>query len=70
VPQGASFYDRDVKFIEGKFLAAQGEMNAMLAQLSRAAAIGTIASPHSSKAPETRWGLLEPFGKYVVESKQ
>jgi hypothetical protein len=34
VPQGASFDERDVKFIEGKFLAVQAEMNAMLAQLA------------------------------------
>ena len=37
VPQGASFDPRDVQFIEGKFLAVQAEMNAMLAQLVRAA---------------------------------
>ena len=36
VPQGASFDERDVKFIEGKFLAVQAEMNAMLAQLAGA----------------------------------
>ena len=36
VPQGASFDERDVKFIEGKFLAVQTEMSAMLAQLTRA----------------------------------
>jgi hypothetical protein len=36
VPQGASFDERDVKFIEGKFLAVQAEMNAMLAQLATA----------------------------------
>ena len=38
VPQGASFDERDVKFIEGKFLAVQGEMSAMLAQLESAVA--------------------------------
>jgi hypothetical protein len=38
VPQGASFDERDVKFIEGKFQAVQAEMNAMLAQLASAAA--------------------------------
>ena len=31
VPQGASFDERDVKFIEGKFLAVRAQMNAMLA---------------------------------------
>ena len=36
VPQGASFDERDVKFIEGKYLAVQAEMNAMLAQLAGA----------------------------------
>jgi hypothetical protein len=36
VPQGASFDERDVQFIEGKFLAVQAEMNAMLAQLAAA----------------------------------
>ncbi len=35
VPQGASFDERDVKFIEGKFLAVQAEMNAMLGQLGK-----------------------------------
>jgi len=35
VPQGASFDERDVKFIEGKFLAVQAEMNAMLGQLAK-----------------------------------
>jgi hypothetical protein len=34
VPQGATFDERDVKFIEGKFQAAQAEMGAMLAQLA------------------------------------
>lgn len=38
VPQGASFDERDVKFIEGKFVAVQAEMNAMLAQLARVSA--------------------------------
>jgi hypothetical protein len=36
VPQGASFDQRDVKFIEEKFLNVQAEMNAMLADLARA----------------------------------
>jgi hypothetical protein len=35
VPHGVSFDERDVKFIEGKFLAVQAEMNAMLAQLAK-----------------------------------
>jgi hypothetical protein len=35
VPQGASFDQRDVQFIEDKFLTVQAEMNAMLAQLAR-----------------------------------
>ena len=35
VPQGASFDERDVKFIEGKFLSVQAEMHAMLGQLAR-----------------------------------
>jgi hypothetical protein len=34
VPQGASFDERDVRFIEGKFLAVQAEMCVMLAQLA------------------------------------
>ena len=38
VPQGASFDERDLKFIEGKFLAVQAEMNAMLEQLAKAGA--------------------------------
>jgi hypothetical protein len=38
VPQGVSFDERDVKFIEGKFLAVQAEMSAMLAQLARTSA--------------------------------
>ena len=37
VPQGASFDPRDVQFIEGKFLAVQAEMNAMLTQLATTA---------------------------------
>lgn len=37
VPQGASFDERDVKFIEGKFVAVQAEIGAMLAQLARSA---------------------------------
>jgi hypothetical protein len=37
VPQGASFDPRDVKFIDGKFLAVQTEMNSILAQLAGAA---------------------------------
>jgi hypothetical protein len=36
VPQGASFDERDVQFIEGKFLAVQAEINAMLAALAGA----------------------------------
>jgi hypothetical protein len=36
VPQGASFDQRDVQFLENKFLAIQADMNAMLAQLARA----------------------------------
>jgi len=36
IPQGASFDPRDVKFIEGKFLAVQAEMTVMLAQLAGA----------------------------------
>lgn len=35
VPQGASFDQRDVKFVEEKFLAVQAEMNAMLGQLAK-----------------------------------
>jgi len=34
VPQGATFDERDIRFIESKFLAVQAEMNAMLAQLA------------------------------------
>lgn len=45
VPQGAAFDERDVKFIEGKFLAVQAEMNAMLAQLGRGCNSTTIAAP-------------------------
>jgi hypothetical protein len=40
VPQGASFDERDVKFIEGKFLAVQAEMSAMLAALASGAPSG------------------------------
>lgn len=40
VPQGASFDQRDVKFIEEKFLHVQAEMNAMLAELARASTSG------------------------------
>lgn len=36
VPQGASFDERDVKFIENKYLAVQAETGAMLAQLATA----------------------------------
>lgn len=36
VPQGASFEQRDVQFLENKFAAIQADMNAMLAQLARA----------------------------------
>jgi hypothetical protein len=36
VPQGASFDQRDIQFLENKFLAIQADMNAMLAQLARA----------------------------------
>jgi hypothetical protein len=35
VPQGATFDERDVRFIEDKFLAVQAEMIAMLGQLAR-----------------------------------
>jgi hypothetical protein len=34
VPQGASFDQRDVQFLENKFVAVQADMNAMLAQLA------------------------------------
>ncbi len=34
VPQGASFDERDVQFLENKFVAVQADMNAMLAQLA------------------------------------
>jgi len=34
VPQGASFDQRDVQFLENKFVAIQADMNAMLAQLA------------------------------------
>jgi hypothetical protein len=36
VPQGASFDERDVQFLENKFIAIQADMNAMLAQLAGA----------------------------------
>jgi len=36
VPQGASFDQRDVQFLENKFIAIQADMNALLAQLARA----------------------------------
>ena len=36
VPQGASFDQRDVQFLENKFAAIQADMNALLAQLARA----------------------------------
>jgi hypothetical protein len=36
VPQGASFDQRDIQFLENKFLAILADMNAMLAQLARA----------------------------------
>src|SRR5580698_2693492 len=36
VPQGASFDERDVQFLENKFVAVQADMNAMLAHLARA----------------------------------
>ena len=38
VPQGASFDQRDVQFLENKFAAIQADMNAMLAQLAEVAA--------------------------------
>ena len=41
MPQGASFDQRDVQFLENKFLAIQADMNAMLAQL---------AKPHATSA--------------------
>jgi hypothetical protein len=34
VPQGASFDQRDVQFLENKFIAIQADVNAMLAQLT------------------------------------
>jgi hypothetical protein len=34
VPQGASFDERDVQFLENKFVAVQADMKAMLAQLA------------------------------------
>ena len=36
VPQGASFDERDVQFLENKFATIQGDMHAMLAQLAKA----------------------------------
>jgi hypothetical protein len=36
VPQGASFDQRDVQFLENRFVAIQADMNAMLAQLAAA----------------------------------
>ena len=38
VPLGASFDPRDVQFIEGKYLAVQAEMIAMLAELAKGSA--------------------------------
>jgi hypothetical protein len=38
VSQGASFDERDVKFIEDKYRAVQAQMNAMLRELASAAA--------------------------------
>src|SRR3984957_11279040 len=35
VPQGASFDQRDVQFLENKFVAIQADMNAMLTQLAK-----------------------------------
>jgi hypothetical protein len=35
VSQGASFDQRDVQFLENKFVGIQADMNAMLAQLAR-----------------------------------
>jgi len=40
VPQGASFDERDVEFLENKFVGIQADMNALLAKLAR----GLIAS--------------------------
>jgi hypothetical protein len=40
VPQGASFDQRDVQFLENKFVGIQADMNAMLAHLAR----GSIAN--------------------------
>jgi len=36
VPQGSSFDQRDVQFLENKFAAIQTDMNVLLAQLARA----------------------------------
>jgi hypothetical protein len=38
VPHGASFDQRDVQFLENKFVGIQADMNAMLAQLAKATA--------------------------------
>jgi hypothetical protein len=35
VPQGASFDQRDVEFLENKFVGIQADMTAMLAQLAK-----------------------------------
>jgi hypothetical protein len=35
VPHGASFDERDVEFLETKFVGIQADMNTMLAQLAR-----------------------------------
>lgn len=37
VPQGASFDQRDVEFLENKFAAIQADMSAMLAELATVA---------------------------------
>jgi hypothetical protein len=47
VPQGASFDQRDVQFLENKFLAIQADMNAMLAQLT-----GAVPSARDSEKRE------------------
>jgi hypothetical protein len=36
VPQGASFDERDVQFLENKFATIQADMHAMLTQLAKA----------------------------------
>jgi hypothetical protein len=38
VPQGACFDQRDMQFLENKFVAIQGNMNALLRQLASASA--------------------------------